>query len=670
MDDLRPLLTRRVTKSTARKSSGVTGPEGARPAAKIVLWVMKMKFALAFLMMNLICLSGITQDVSSAKLADAAELQQHETLLRLLAAKADVNATQVDGMTALHWAAYHDDSKMSDALLLAGADANAKNRYAVTPLSLACTNGNPDMVAALLKHGANSNATLQGGETALMTAARTGELKCVQLLLKHGAEVNARERKGQSAILWAASEGHANVVSELIAAGADKNDQLPSGFNPLFFAVRAGKTSVVEALLKDGVDVNQVLNSPTGGKAPRKGTSPLMIAVENGHFELAIRLVDAGANPNDERSGYTALHAISWVRKPNRGDGEDGDPAPLGSGSMESLRFVRELVARGANVNLRLERGSSGRGKLSRQGATPLIMAAVTADLPLLKTLVELGADPQIPNEAHATALLAAAGVGSLAPGEEAGTEAEVLESLDYLLKLGANIDAVDDHGETAMHGAAYKSLPKVVAFLSERGAKVDVWNRCNAFGWTPLSIASGTRVGNFKPEPATMAAIELVLAQAGVKPASPRAAGIDIYQGKTVSTKQTADAKPAADLATELKNILQKQSESWNRGDIPAFMGAYWKSERLTFSSGGKTTRGWEATRDRYLKNYPDKKTMGTLEFTELEVQLLDDSVALMLGRWHLTRDEPVGGNFSLVWHKIEGKWVIVHDHSSSETP
>ncbi len=629
-----------------------------------------MRSVLALLVLNILCLRSIAQDVPTAPLADAAELQQHETLLRLLASKADVNTAQVDGMTALHWAAYHDDAKTFDVLLNAGADANAKNRYAVTPLSLACTNGNPSMVAALLNAGADADATLQGGETALLTASRTGQLQCVQLLLKHGADVNARERKGQAAIMWAASEGHADVVAELIAAGADKNEQLPSGFNPLFFAARAGKTKAVEVLLKHGVDVNQILHSPSGGKAPRKGTSPLMMAVENGHFDLAIRLVDSGANANDERSGYTPLHAISWIRKPNRGDGDDGDPAPIGSGAMDSLQFVRALVARGANVNLQLARGSSGRGKLGRKGATPLMMAAVTADLPLLKTLVELGADPLIPNEEGATSFMAAAGVGSLAPGEEAGTESEVLECLEYLLKLGANIDAVDTHGETAMHGAAYKSLPNVVAFLSEQGAKIDVWNRCNEFGWTPLSIASGTRVGNFKPDPATMAAIELVLAQAGVKPTPPRAAGIDIYQTKTVSTKQTPGGPPSSDLANELNGVLQSQAESWNRGDIPAFMDAYWKSEQLTFCSGGKMTRGWEATRDRYLKNYPDKQTMGTLKFTELEVQLLDDAAALMLGRWHLTRDKPIGGNFSLVWKKIEGKWVIVHDHSSSEMP
>ena len=619
-----------------------------------------------------VCLSCSLRADGPATVADAAELGQRDIVLRRLAEKANVNAPQADGMTALHWAVDHDDLELTLTLLAAMADPQAKNRYDVTPLSLACVNGNAAIIGALLARGADANTLLPGGESALMTASRTGDLKSIQLLLKEGADPNAHERKGQSAIMWAAAEGHADVVAELIKAGADPNDSLPSGFNPLFFSVRAGKVNVAQLLLSKGVDVKQVLKSTAGGKAPRKGTGTLMLAVENGHFELAIQLVDAGADPNDERSGYTVLHALSWVRKPNRGDGDDGDPAPMVSGKLDSLPFVHALVARGANVNQRLERGSSGRGKLSRQAATPLLMSAVTADLPLMKTLVELGGDPQIPNAENATALMAAAGVGSLAPGEEAGTEAEVLECLTYLLERGLDVNAKDDHGETAMHGAAYKSLPQVVAFLAQHGARSDVWNSCNEFGWTPLSIAAGTRVGNFKPAPATMAAIEAVLAQAGVKPATPTAASFDIYQVKKTATKPAADGKANSEspLARELKSIVEEQAASWNRGDIPAFMEAYWRDEKLTFSSGGKTTRGWEATRDRYLKNYPDRQTMGKLKFTELEVQALDDQAALLLGRWHLTRDQPAGGNFSLVWQNFDGKWLIVHDHSSSDTP
>ncbi len=117
----------------------------------------------------------------------------------------------------------------------------------------------------------------------------------------------------------------------------------------------------------------------------------------------------------------------------------------------------------------------------------------------------------------------------------------------------------------------------------------------------------------------------------------------------------------------TELVRIVHKQSEAWNSGDIREFMSAYWNDDRLTFSSNGKTQRGWKATYENYKKNYPDRETMGKLTFTELETQELSPNAMLMLGTWQLERAEPVGGNFSLVWKRIDGKWLIVHDHSSA---
>jgi ankyrin repeat protein len=243
----------------------------------------------------------------------------------------------------------------------------------------------------------------------------------------------------------------------------------------------------------------------------------LILAVENGHFELAMELVNAGADPNDQRSGFTALHVVTWVRKPNRGDDEAGQPPPEGSGNLTSLDFVRQIVAKGADVNARLNKGDGGRGKLSLKLATPFLMASKTADLQLMKLLVELGADPSMPNGDGATPLMAAAGLGCLAPDEESGTEAECVEAVKYLLTLGANVNAVDRNGETAMHGAAYKSLPKVVQFLAENGAKIDTWNTTNRWGWTPLRIAEGYRPGNFKPSYETIAALKQVMADAGV---------------------------------------------------------------------------------------------------------------------------------------------------------
>jgi ankyrin repeat protein len=156
---------------------------------------------------------------------------------------------------------------------------------------------------------------------------------------------------------------------------------------------------------------------------------------------------------------------------------------------------------------------------LSRIGATPFLLSASSSDAPLMRTLVELGADPLLPNADNSPPLLAAAGVGTRAPGEEAGTESEVLEAVALAIELGGDINAVDDNGETAMHGAAYKSLPKVVQYLADRGAKIEIWNRKNKYGWTPLLIAEGYRVGNFKPSVETIAAIHQVMRAAGVSP-------------------------------------------------------------------------------------------------------------------------------------------------------
>ena len=423
-------------------------------------------------------------------------------------------------MTALHWAAYHDDLDTAKLLIGAGADAKAANRYGVTPLSLACTNGNGKLVELLLDAGADPNTTLRGGETVLMTAARTGKLASVKTLLARGADVNAKERKGQTAIMWAAAEGHADVLQALLDAGAEFRAPLSSGYTPLTFAVREGRMEAARVLIAAGADVNEPMQPKyKTGRTVLPGSTPLIIAVENGHFELAVALLEAGADPNDQRSGFAPLHMLTWVRKPPRGDGEEGEPPPQGTGNVSSLDFVRALVHHGADVNLRLKKGISGRGILSRVGATPLLLACFTADVPYMKLLIELGADPLLPNADHCTPLMAAAGIGCRAPGEEAGTEPEVLEVVALLLELGADVNAVDDNGETVMHGAAYKSLPQVVQFLADKGAKVDVWNRPNKYGWSPLVIAHGYRVGNFKPNKETIAALERVLRAAGVTP-------------------------------------------------------------------------------------------------------------------------------------------------------
>lgn len=463
-----------------------------------------------------------TAFAAESRLADAVEKSQGANIRALLKEAADVNAPQADGMTALHWAARLDDLETAKLLVQANADVSAMNRYGITPLFLACQNGSTAMVELLLAHGADPNTALRGGETVLMTAARTGKIGPVKSLLSSGAVVDAKERKGQTALMWAAADGHAAVVEALVEAGADFRASLAdSGFTPWFFAARDGRIDVVRFLLKAGADVNEAMQPrKSSNKGPRRGTSALLLAVENGHFDLAVSLLEAGADPNDQRSGYTPLHVLTWIRKPARGE-DDGDPAPLGSGTLNSLQFIRKLVEHGADVNAPLKNGKGGPGLYSKAGATPFLMAAATADAAYMRLLVELGADPRLGNVDHCTPLMTAAGigVGSAAANETAGEEHEVLEAAQLALDLGIDVNAVDANGETAMHGAAYKNLPKVIQFLADKGAKIEIWNRKNKYGWTPLSIAEGHRPGNFKPSAETVEALHRVMMAAGVSP-------------------------------------------------------------------------------------------------------------------------------------------------------
>lgn len=467
-----------------------------------------------------------------ARLADAVKRADEAAVRTLLAEQVDPDAPQADGSTPLHWAVHRDDVDIAALLIEAGASATAANRYGVRPLSLACTNGNPAMVELLLDAGADPNAALAEGETALMTAARTGEVEVVDLLLAGGAAVNAAETwRGQTALMWAAAEGHGAVVAALLAAGAHVDAASAQGFTALLFAAREGEIEVAELLLDAGASIADSLSvnsqRTAGGvemtRASEDGLNAFLLAVGSAHYELAAMLLERGADPNAAPRGWTALHQISWVRK--AGDSGSNNPAPAGSGDMDSLEFVRLVASRGADLNARVSlRPPAGITRLNMIGGTPFLLAARTADAELMRLLAELGADPLLPNEDETTPLMVAAGVGTSSPGEDPGTEPEVLEAVQVALELGADLDAVDANGETAMHGAAYKHVPAVVEFLAEQGARVEVWNRENARGWTPLKITAGVQRGmNIISSPATEVAVRAVMARAGVPaPAHP----------------------------------------------------------------------------------------------------------------------------------------------------
>jgi ankyrin repeat protein len=416
-------------------------------------------------------------------------------------------------------------------LVRARANVNAANRYGVPPLALASTNGNAAIVTLLLEAGADANAAMKGGETALMLAARSGNAETVKALLVRGAKTDARERRGQTALMWAAAEGNAAVVRVLLEAGADMKATVDSGSTAFFFAVREGHLEVARAFLAAGTDVNAMLRRSEN--AP--GVSPLLLAVQNGHFDLAIALVDAGADPNDARSGFTPLHTLAWVRKPDSSDNSDPAPATAsGVGHLTSLEFVREIVKRGAKVNFRLPKGAPRQpntsSRIESEGATPFLFAADRSDVPLMRVLLELGADPLQPNLNNTTPLMAAAGLGTTEPLEEAGEENEALEAVNLLLDLGADINAINNEGDTAMHGAAYNIYPSVVELLARRGADPQVWSRPDKFGRTPLFLAEGYAGRLPRPDLPTIEAVTKLMRAAGLSTEGQRPTVVDIY--------------------------------------------------------------------------------------------------------------------------------------------
>ena len=447
-------------------------------------------------------------------LADAAQRRDMDTVRALLAEGHEVDAPQADGATALAWAVHRDDAAMAGLLLQAGAGVNAANDLGVTPLMLASLNGRAPMVERLLQAGADPNLARPAGGTALMMAARSGSVGVVRRLIAAGADVDAAAGGGQTALMWAAAEGHARIVTVLAEVGADveartavltrpgrtivreprvlsrfeavnpaslprDGDRDPprpeGGFTPLLYAVLAGDAESVGVLLAAGANVDD---------AGPDGVTALMLALTKRHTAIALRLLEAGADPHPAEAGYSALHLAAATGQPS---------------------VAEALLARGADPNARLERPqrltnafeigvfqSPGSGRLTQIGSTPLMVAAKSADARLMRLLAEAGADPRMTTDDGTTALMLAAGLGKRAATDITyydWTEEKAIEALAAGLELGIDIDGANAYGETALHAAAYHNANRVIEFLVDRGADTDA---PNAAGQTPLRIAEG----------------------------------------------------------------------------------------------------------------------------------------------------------------------------------
>lgn len=458
----------------------------------------------------LLALPATRVSAGDLRVASAARGRDRAAVLTLLKSKADVNAASADGATALHWAAHWNDLEMADALLGAGAKVDAANEYGATPLWLASVNGSGPMIARLLKAGANPGTAITSGETPLMTASRAGSVEAVSQLVAAGAQVDAKERaRGQTALMWAAAERHAAVARVLLDKGAGVDLGSASGFTPLMFAARSGDLETVRLLVDRGANVNAEAGD---------GTSPLLVATVRGHVPVAEFLLERSANPNAAKAGYTPLHwaAGTWETSTTFDyrltDGEWGALVGI-PGREEKFRLMKALVARGADVNARTTKTPPrygftlfGQQQPTLTGVTPFFLAALVADVEVMKFLVGAGADPSIADTDGTTPLMVAAGRARV-DNETRVPEAAALDATRMVLDLKLDPNAQNKNGETALHAAALAGLNSVVRLLVDRGAAVNAKTRN---GKTPLATAEGTVVAmQLVVRPATVALLK-----------------------------------------------------------------------------------------------------------------------------------------------------------------
>lgn len=479
----------------------------------------------------LLLASCISAAVSS-EVADAVMHGDKSAVRVLLEKKADVNAQQVDGSTALHWAVRANDLELTEMLLRAGARASAANQSGATPMLLAAMNGNAAIIDRLIQAGADPNAPLsQTGDTALMMAARTGKADAVKVLLDHGAKVNAKETwGGTTALMWAVSERHPEVASLLVEHGADVNaksnfvpsasgrgfegtapvvpkpnqtiEEFASGWmTPLMFAAREDDLASARILIQAGADVNSF-----GGD----GKDALALALFDGSYDVASLLIDSHANVNHaDAQRFTPLF---WAVDRRNMETAPNFPWMV---TIDPLPVIQKLLDAGANTNALVDNTPRAR---MREGsprivfATALMRAAFSGDLELVKLLLAHGADPHIQSSDRETSLAAACGLAFINGYHRPRPSAERLEVVKLLVDLGGDVNHADNYGITPLMAAANLGDINIVRYLVDKGADLGAHDlgkkNDGAFGSSveplmPIDYAIG--VGTFVPNNAVI---------------------------------------------------------------------------------------------------------------------------------------------------------------------
>jgi ankyrin repeat protein len=567
-----------------------------------------------------------TLGAANSPIADAAMKGDVAAVQTLLQQKADVNAVQSDGATALQWAAYRNNLALADALIAAKADVKLANHDGATALRLACENGNPEMISKLLKAGASPNELGPNGETPLMFASRNGNPAAVKVLIDAKADINTKERlRGTTALMWAAEQVHPEAVKELVAAGADVKvasnfdtkggsaylanpvkQRLKSAFGvegdanakgkaggfggggqakggkggakggqakgkgapapgaakgaevdvvgaadaaaaqasfgrqrdtnggaltALVYAARQNCIECAKILLDAGADVNQ----PT-----HYGWTPLLTATQNRNYKLATLLLERGADPNlRNHGGWSPLYLATDNRNIETGD------YPVPKSDLDHLVYIKTLLDKGADPNIRVCgtnstatecKGDSTETRtnftmqwLFEDGATPLLRAAQSSDVDLIKLLMERGADPKIKTAHDVTALSVASGIAWVEGVTFEWSREKNDQTVKMLLDLGIDPNQADDEGRVALHGAAHKGRNEIVQMLVDHGAKLDAHDMGSrdtvngamlGYTWIPLHYAQGlVRVGvqSAKAHPETAELIKSLMIKQGL---------------------------------------------------------------------------------------------------------------------------------------------------------
>jgi uncharacterized protein len=499
--------------------------------------------------------------------------------LRLLTVKGtDVNAKGADGATAIMYAAANGDLELVRALIKAGANVKLENQFGTSAITEAAIIGSAPIIDALIKAGADPNFKTPNGETPLMEAARSGHVDAAKVLLDAGADVNSKETWGeQSAIMWAAALSQAEMVKLLASRGANVNDhgkvnQWPrkviqeprpkdmnkGGFTPLHYAAREGCALCVQYLLDAHADPDS--------EDPDRET-PLLLAIENMHFDTAAVLVNGGADLDKwDLFGRSPVYMAADVSTlPVKGNGA---MAVLPStDKLTAVDLARMMLEKGANPNIQLKRRppyrdvpqDRGGDTMLAQGATPLLRAARAGDAKFVALLLEYKALVDLPSKEGITPLMAAAGVdfGNRVTRGRNRTDDGVLATMDLLVKAGADVNAHDvldpnlgfgrrgaagfgagdsasariaqsfrrgsqvpgPHAlpnQTALHGAAEHGFDQFIEFLVAHGADLTAKD---ASGRTPLDAARGAGGARGGPDafPKTVALLESLMKEKGI---------------------------------------------------------------------------------------------------------------------------------------------------------